>query len=507
MYVAKNGRAIVAVSLMLGALIWLATVDTVSAYGDAESGPTAAVDEAKVRDMVAACRSRFEAVDAQVDKAGVRDVGYRRVPGYPYMRSDRMLASFGVGELKMMEPLGDWLHQLRDNEGFSRDIELQNLGLSVSERITLLSELRLCAVWLSNVELAEDSARERLIELVQGPTHQPGRAGPVAKSDVARLLSQRAEQVRARFAVPVSQLDSPGTLVLWKPKPYAAGTVASTHVFHGAIQDSLGRVGLTESQWERLANRFAPSFLVETADKLDRIGTPVLGEQRPFVDVSRPVVDFQVEYARVGSKSLVQLNYFIWFPGRAAGEGAHGAVNSTLDGLIWRVTLDANGRPLSYDTIHSSGFDHLWFPLPGLTPRSEAQGDTVLIPQPVVPSQFVVRLSAGRHEVRRLVAAEDVRASEVQEFDLRRYEKLLTLPLPGGGTGSLFGPDGMARTSVGGDDSRLLEQTSPWSGATRQWGHHPTSLRADIYFDDPRLLEKYFVLTPSSLGVLARAEH
>lgn len=496
-----------AVAGLILIVAWAATVEVAQADSDAEAEETpSADDQAKVRDTIAACRSRFEEVDTQIDQAGVRDVGYYRVPGYPYMRSDRLLASFGVGELKKMDPLGDWLHQLRDNEGFSRDIELQNLGLSVRERITLLSELRLCAVWLSNFELVNEASREKLVTLVQVPAEpskrkgQPG-PGPLESSDVARELKQRAEDVRASFAVPTADLDSPGTLVLWKAKPYTLGPVTPADGFAGAVRDALGRVGLTENQWELLANRFAPSFLIETAGKLDRIGTPSRGEQRPFVDVSRPVVDFQADYARLGSQSLIQFNYFVWFPGRAP-DGTRGAGNATLDGLIWRVTLDANGQPLVYDTIHASGFDHLWFPLPALTLRRDVQGDTVLSPQPEVPAQFVVRLRAGRHEVRRLVAAEDVRASEVQEFELRRYEKLLTLPLPGGGTGSLFGPDGTVTASDAEKGPRSNASGSAWTGPIRQWGHHPTSLRADLYFDDPRLLEKHFMLAPSSLGVL-----
>lgn len=454
-----------------------------------ESPP--ALNQPKFSDTIAACRSRFEQVDAQVDRAGVRDAGYHRVPGYPYMRSDRLVASFGP-ELKKMEALSDWLYQLRDNDGFSRDIELQNLGLSVSERITLLSELRLCGVWLSNLELAETRERERLSALTRVPPERAEAPAPESDRKLRQELSRRAELVRASYAVPTAELDTPGPLVLWKVKPYALGGAAPAEGFDGVLRDGLGRVGLTEDQWELLANRFAPSFLVETGGKLDRLGTPSLGQQGPFVDVSRPIVDFQADYARLHTQSLVQFNYFIWFPGRAA-DGAGTADSGPLDGLIWRVTLDLDGRPLAYDTIHASGFDHLWFPLPALRTRSTATVDAeVLVPQPEVPAEFVVRLRSGGHEVRRLVGAGDVRASEVREFELRRYEKLLTLPLPGGGTRSLFGPDGTVIGTDAGPDTRLSVSGVPRAGAIRQWGHHPVSLLGDFYFDDPRLLERQF---------------
>lgn len=461
----------------------------------ADSGTPTPEEQSQVRDTITACRARFEQVDAQVDKAGVRDVGYYRVPGYPYMRSDRLLASFGSSELKELDPLGDWLHQLRDNEGFSRDVELQNLGIPLRERVTLLSELRLCAVWLSHFELGEAPVLERLVSLVQPPLERLDHGGQSrpAKSDLEKEIERRAELARKRFAVPVAELDSPGKLVLWKVKPLDPGKSAPSGDFAGAVRDSLGRVGLTEPHWELIASRFAPSLLIETAGEVDRIGTPRRGDQGPFVDVSMPVVDFQADYARMGSQSLIQFNYFIWFPGRAADDGSK-AGNAKVDGLIWRVTLDANGKPLVYDTIHASGFDHLWFPLPALQARREALDDTVLTLQPEVPEQFVVRLGDGGHEVRRLVAADTVQATEVQQYELRRYEKLLTLPLPGGGTGSLFGPDGTIAGSAG---AASPKGSLSGIGPIRQWGHHPMSLRADVYFDDPRLLERHFKAAPS----------
>lgn len=462
---------------------------TASAVGAPAAAPPPALTQPKFSDTIAACRSRFEQVDAQVDRAGVRDLGYHRVPGYPYMRSDRLVASFGP-ELEKMDALSDWLYQLRDNDGFSRDIELQNLGLSVSERITLLSELRLCGVWLSNLELSETAERERLVALTRVPPERVKAPAPTPDPNLQQELRRRAELVRASYAVPAADLDAPGPLVLWKVKPYALGGIAPAEGFAGVLRDGLGRVGLTEDQWELLANRFAPSFLIETGGKLDRLGTPSFGQQGPFVDVSRPIVDFQADYARLHAQSLVQFNYFIWFPGRAAN-GAGSPNRGPLDGLIWRVTLDLEGRPLVYDTIPASGFDHLWFPLQALRMRSPATGDAdLLVPQPEVPAEFVVRLRSGGHEVRRLIGASEVRASEVREFELRRYEKLLTLPLPGGGTRSLFGPDGTVVGTDAGADTGLSASGVPRAGSIRQWGHHPVSLLGDIYFDDPRLLER-----------------
>lgn len=457
-----------------------------------DSSPAA--NQKKFSDTISACRARFAAVDAQIDAAGVRDKGYYRIPGYPYMRSDRLIASFGT-EVRRMEALSDWLYQLRDNDGFSRDIELQNLGLELPERIALLSELRLCGVWLSNMELVEDADREHLATLTHIPAERPDGSVPV-KPELKEAEKQHAAQVRASFSTPTTERNVPGTLVLWKVKPYDGSSIVPTDGFKQAFRDGMGRVGLTESQWELLAKRFAPNLLIETAGKLDKIGSPGMGDAGPYVDVSAPVVDFQADYARLGDHSLIQLNYFVWFPGRAAS-GADGADGGRIDGLIWRVTLDEVGKPLAYDTIHARGFDHLWFPLPNLKKRGDVPDDMVLIPQTPVPNDFVVRIGTGKHEVVRLVSASDVRASEVKEFGLRRYEKLLTLPLPGGGTRSLFGPDGTVAGTSAGSDVAVSASDVLKAGAIRQWGHHPVSLKGDVYFDDPHLLETRFQVVPA----------
>ncbi|MFC6673116.1 hypothetical protein [Marinobacterium aestuariivivens] len=40
------------------------------------------------------CLVRFEAADRQIRQAGVEDQGFPRVPGFPFLRTSRLLASF-----------------------------------------------------------------------------------------------------------------------------------------------------------------------------------------------------------------------------------------------------------------------------------------------------------------------------------------------------------------------------------------------------------------------------
>ena len=41
-------------------------------------------------EQVRRCAEWFQSLDAEVDAAGVRDAQYARVPGFPYLRVDRI---------------------------------------------------------------------------------------------------------------------------------------------------------------------------------------------------------------------------------------------------------------------------------------------------------------------------------------------------------------------------------------------------------------------------------
>ena len=61
-------------------------------------------------------------------------------------------------------------------------------------------------------------------------------------------------------------------------------------------------------------------------------------------DPTRPTVYRLLSFTRFHDQVLLQLNYAIWFPERPA-DGYFDLLGGHLDGLIWRVTLDREGRP------------------------------------------------------------------------------------------------------------------------------------------------------------------
>lgn len=450
------------------------------------------------------CLQVFEQFDRRIETAGVADAGYSRIPGFPYLRSDRFSASF-ADEIDDMDTFWEWVGYLRANEDEARDIELRNLNLGAQTASLALSELRGCGAWLRSLELDNKAFREHLLSVVRPPDDYSKVARalglyPLAKPFLLRGVRQYQQQVMERFDTPIAKLGTRGKLLLWQ----AARSAEFPHEtvdLRNKPRDRLGRIGVLWSEMLQLAQFHAPQLWIDTAAEHDLPGQPVVGAQVPGVDVQEPVVHFLPGYARFGGRKLLQISYFVWFDQHASGDAAAGP----LDGLIWRVTLDERGHPILHDTIHACGCYHYAFPAVAMQRREIADDrETLLFPQDQVPSGAVaVRLASGTHAVQRVVSPEQVTASGIRQYKLRPYDELLLLPLPGGGTQSLFGPDGFV------DGTERTERLWLWpsgvrnAGAIRQWGRHATTFVGQTHFDDPFLFETLLVAPPAPGPALA----
>lgn len=418
----------------------LALAAGITASALAQDDPRKAME-----DILPSCLPRFAEIDARIEKAGVGDASYHRVPGFPYLRSDRLLASYDA-ELNDPATFDTWMLQLRDNDGFSRDIELRNLGMPDQERANLLTDLRLCAVWLSFIEFSEP---EKVAALKAG-IQLPDPAAPVAAPAAAQQAPAATDQARA-LRVTVTE-DAAAVLARYDKLP----------------RDELARTGMTNDGWKALAEHYAPTWLMPR-------GTPgalVWTEDGLRVDASRPTVYFQPTFARVGEQGLVQYHYVLWF----------GLANGGIDGLIWRVTLDPQGRPLVHESLDATGQHHRWFPAQPLEAKAILDLE---LSAPVGVGEIAVALAADSHEVLAVEARSAEAYAEEIGYRLALYEELLTLPLPGGGSRSAFDAQGRLQT-----DARLRQQPRLWQLGQLQLKHADSPLP----FDDPRLLEAYFNL-------------
>mgnify|MGYP006271446937 FL=1 len=113
----------------------------------------------------------------------------------------------------------------------------------------------------------------------------------------------------------------------------------------------------------QLARRFAPELAAPTAADHDLPGRLSGRDGQPRVDPRAPTADWHWRLVHWDDRVLLQLVYTFWFTERPKSwllDPYGGAV----DGILWRVTLAEDGRPLLWDSVHPCGCFHTVF-LPG----------------------------------------------------------------------------------------------------------------------------------------------
>lgn len=445
------------------------------------------------------CRADYEAMDARVAAAGVSDAAYARVPGFPYLRTDRLMASFRH-EVKGLNDVSEWTRRMRELDQEARDFEYINLGMSDLQHATQRDRFLNCGRILAAIELEDPANWARLVEAVPPADAYSGLARALGLYPLlAASMKARVVEVHAAAAHEYAgALDdsAPGaTLRVWVARPKEDLSLLPDVQTPSQV-NALGFRALMGSQWRALAELHAPQFWIETADESDLPAAPKFGERGLTADASRPLVYYQIGYSRFGGESLVQISYFLWFKANER------AANGPIDGLIWRVTLDRQLQPLTFESMQASGLDHRWYPVQPLAARpTDAwwQEPEFIAPERAPARAATLRLHAGSHALRRVVPAEQASASPHNEYELRIYEELYTLPRPEGGTRSLFGSDGLVVEAYGVDPVAGFSSGILKPGAPRQYGHHAIAHVGRRHFDDPYLLESSF-LVPAAIA-------
>ncbi|MBI2801664.1 MAG: hypothetical protein HYX63_15560 [Gammaproteobacteria bacterium] len=443
---------------------------------------------APVEHSAAACVAAFEQLDAMVERAGVRDAEAARVPGFPFLRIDRLLAAVGT---TVRDPAGrtTWLARLAALDAEARQHELVNLAGVHRERLP--------------TRLALDDCRQSLITEIAGDPRRFNalRAAAVVPDDYRtwqRVIG--VYPVAARFALsglarlqrdfPVSShLSTTDSTVLAYGSSNAAPTMSTPTAF---ARDALEIPIVSEALLAQLFARHAPQWRIATLNDNDRIGRPVWRYGRVAVDVSAPTVFTYLSYTRFESRVLLQLNYVVWFAARPSA-GPFDLLAGALDGLTWRVTLDDEGHALLYDSIHNCGCYHLWFPTSRLILRRPSEGGTeppwVPFEIPEAEGQMVVELASATHYVRGIGRADTTALIPLARAD---YDVLRSLPQAATRSRSIFGTDGVIAGSERGERFVLWPLGVPAPGAMRSRGHQATAFVGRRHFDDADLIGRYF---------------
>lgn len=423
------------------------------------------------------CTRWFAQLDAAVDAAGVRDAQDERVPGFAFVRVDRL----AVASRETL-PLPQWLARVASLDEQARAAEVANLP-AASFPIDGAADSTAAGA-------RSQACRDSLMQRVQ------------QDSALQRTLQSRAA-VPDRYDVSLRALGA-YPLLRW---PFFAGvqTWQSEHTRAVARWDAQPPPRLRFDPPADDAD--APVFEIELrqgqAPPYDRFGAPMWSARdaaAPSLDTAQPVVYRRSTQSMVDGRWLQQRVYTLWFAERPAGS-AFDLLSGTLDGVIVRLTLADDGTPLIVDSIHACGCWHQFYPAPGVSVRDGAPAgvEWAFVPAglpPLQPGQrLAVRLASGTHHVTGVATPSPLPA---ERYMLRDENELRMLPLPGGaGSRSLYGSDGLVRGSERGERFLFWPMGIASAGAMRQWGHHATAFVGRRHFDDPNLLVKRFNLPAS----------
>lgn len=461
----------------------------------------------------ARCARLYADLDRSVDDALVRDARATRLPGFPYLRSDRTLAALAAqaGDGEQIEV---WIRLAAAMDAASRHYEIANLPeVSIgadthASREALEQSLRQCRVELARADLADPVSRARLRAAAQvPPEYQTWKRVlglyPLTRLAFAQGVRAWQAETKAVFDAPLEALPHAGKSVAYAPRarPRAAGELK--RLFGDGSRDALGLYRWDDAERDALFALYAPHFLVDEAGIDDKIGALEYDAGgRLRVDTSRPVVYRRLSHTYFGGRWLPQFVYTIWFRARSAQSGAD-LLAGKFDGLIWRVTVGADGEPLVYDSIHPCGCYHLFIPTAAVRARVQpvTLDETMFAPQSLpqvhAGESLLLHVQAGTHYLRRVTSAGA--ASQAQRYEFAEDDELRSLRLPaplpdGPQRRSAFGPDGIIAGSERGERYLFWPMGVDNAGAMRQWGRHATAFVGERHFDDPGLFEKYFEL-------------
>jgi hypothetical protein len=464
-------------------------------------------------DELSRCERLYATLDSVVTGAGVQDGGAARVKGFPYLRVNRFLASYRSQPMSSDETAW-WIQRMRGLDEGAREIELANLpdvyktllpsGLRESGSVT--GRLGQCASLLVARDLADAVIMERLRVAAAVPDdYQVWKRVlglyPLSALAFSQGVARYQANTRARFAAPLDDLPVAGRLVRYEPsESQRLLTGAPAAILRRSRNNPLGVPMPEGRELDRLFALNAPLFEVDELDGNDRIGTPVLTEQgEADIDTSVPTLFVRIGHTRYRGEPLLQLVYSAWFPARPK-TGKLDLLGGHLDGITWRVTLDGDGEPLFFDTMHTCGCYHMFFPTPRvrLRPREPAFEEPILIPARLGSrasgERVVLRIASGTHSVQNVRYGSRSGDVALRAYAFAQYDRLRSLPWPGKGRRSLYRPDGIVPGSERGERYLYWPMGVREPGAMRQWGRHATAFVGRRHFDDPYLLERYFDL-------------
>ncbi len=457
---------------------------------------------------LASCADFFASLDKHAATADAFDSAYSRVKHHPYLRADRFIASFR-DNVEEDHAFAAWIDHMQALDQSARQFELANLSdtdiaamHSVNGRDALYRRVVECGNLLKQADLldAEKKERRHMVVSVENeyiPLRKILGLYPITSVFVSRGVKKWHAEARERFSTEPSTDGQPMRYV-----PAAGPDTGIAHrIIRGGERDALGIPTYSAQDRHALFQVYAPIWEIQTQGDADRIGSPTWNDKgRIHVDTDSPRTYTLLSFTRFGKTILTQLNYIIWFPSRPS-DGFFDIYAGWLDGLNYRVTLDGDGNPILYETMHNCGCYYKAYPTSRLRVRETMdykEAPLILKAPEMHPASemMVVGMAHRTHYVRTLYPVSRDVEGRADAYTLADYGELKRLPQVNGMPKSMFDRYGLV------PGSQRLERFILWPtgvlspGAMRQWGRHAVAFVGERHFDDPFYLDKMFVPRP-----------
>lgn len=432
----------------------------------------------------------------QIDSASATNAGYPAVDFAPFLHSTRFYDSLAhevSNDLQAQELLSA-MARLGDSIRRSENNNMRN-----PESAERLNELSQCSFTIAN-GVDQVASRRALINQLQDspaiddsyiPAAQWVGFLPLLRPIFEWRIEKLHREEKALFTATEQFLRSNSYML-------EDESVSQTdrEVFERAYQASpLGIPMLGEDDLLTLFKQHAPRITVEQIGSQDLLGAPTIINGIATIDTDEVTAQFLSSYTRFAGENLLQLNYVFWFPSREPRNWID-LYSGKIDSLIWRVTLDREGKVLLYDSIHSCGCYHKYF----IANDSVAVLENSLSAEPAnifdlttLDHQTGLHLVVSSNE-HYIVGVDNETVSEAATYRLTPYASLYNLPTAEG-VDSFFDDTGIIA------GSERFERLTLWPtgienvGAMRQWGTHATGFVANQHFDDANLFDKYFTIS------------
>ncbi|MBC7803293.1 MAG: hypothetical protein H7Y16_05385 [Candidatus Parcubacteria bacterium] len=456
--------------------------------------------------QVRECADWYRQLDERIDAAGARDAQDARVPGFPYLRVNRLLSSMrhaAASNEQLLHALADRMLAL-DLE--ARRYEIMNLPAGQMPSLRdALQRTQQCGRLLRGLDLASPGSRAALLRRASKPDDYRLSSRILGAYWLTRIpfaQGVQREEARARAAFG-RELRTPEGAILVRHAPEPGASLPRARaalLLERAAGNPLGIPEPSASDLQALLAAYAPSFEIEVKGDYDRFGALrwLRDATVPAVDGAQLAVYGHAAWTRYEGQVLLQLVYTLWFPERPPQSGGD-LLAGKLDGITWRVTIAPDGEPLIYDAIHPCGCYHLFFPTVRAQARPVPGGADSLeewmfapqhLPRVAEGERPLVRIATGTHAIERVSLTSG--SDSLVRYELRPYDELRSLFRFSGPRASVFGAHGLVAGTERDERYFFWPMGIASAGATRQWGRQATAFVGRRHFDDADLFEKRF---------------